>query len=82
MAVRKQIESAQSSRRELDETISRLEKDRKQAAGGEETKGIDSQLEIARQAREFANRIAAGRTGLDRRPRRGSACMENHSGRG
>jgi chromosome segregation ATPase len=59
IAVQKKIESAQGSRRELDEIISRLETDRKQATDDEETKRIDSQLEIAREAREFANRIAA-----------------------
>ena len=62
--------------------ISRLEQDRKQAAGDEETKRIDSQLEIAREAREFANRIAAAGQawieGLDE----ACASMEDHSGRG
>lgn len=53
------FEAAQNSRGELDEAISRLEGDRKRAAGDEETKVIDSQLEIAGEAREFANRIAA-----------------------
>ena len=63
LAMRKQVEVAQNSRGELDEAISRLEGDRKRAAG-EETKVIDSQLEIAGEAREFANRIAApGRLG-------------------
>lgn len=59
MAVRKQVENAQNSRRELDGTISRLEHDRQQATGDEEAKRLDSQLEIAREAREFATRIAA-----------------------
>lgn len=59
LAMRKQVEAAQNSRGELDEAISRLEGDRKRAAGDEETKVIDSQLEIAGEAREFANRIAA-----------------------
>jgi potassium efflux system protein len=59
LAVRRQVEAAQNSRGELDEAISRLEEDRKRAAGDEETKRVDSQLEIAREAREFANRIAA-----------------------
>ena len=64
LAMRKQVEAAQNSRGELDEAISRLEGDRKRAAGDEETKVIDSQLEIAGEAREFANRIAApGRLG-------------------
>ena len=64
LAMRKQVEVAQNSRGELDEAISRLEGDRKRAAGDEETKVIDSQLEIAGEAREFANRIAApGRLG-------------------
>ena len=73
MAVRKQIESAQSSRRELDETISRLEKDRKRAAGS--ARDCTTSPRICESHR-------CGRTGLDRRPRRGSACMEDHSGRG
>jgi hypothetical protein len=59
MAVRKQVENAQNSRRELDGTISRLEHDRQQATGDEEAKRLDSQLEIARESREFATRIAA-----------------------
>ena len=59
MAVRKQVESAQNSRRELEGTISRLEHDRQQATGDEEVKRLDSQLEIARESREFATRIAA-----------------------
>jgi hypothetical protein len=59
LAMRKQVEAAQNSRGELDEAISRLEEDRKRAAGDAETKVIDSQLEIAGEAREFANRIAA-----------------------
>jgi potassium-dependent mechanosensitive channel len=59
LAVRKQVEAAQNSRGELDEAISRLEQDRKRPAGDEETKRVDSQLEIAREARAFANRIAA-----------------------
>ena len=50
MAVRKQVENAQNSRRELDGTISRLEHDRQQATGDEEAKRLDSQLEIAREA--------------------------------
>ena len=82
MAVRKQVENAQNSRRELDGTISRLEHDRQQATGDEEAKRLDSQLEIAREAREFATRIAAAGAGLDRRPRRSSACMEDNSGCG
>jgi potassium-dependent mechanosensitive channel len=59
IAVRKQVESAQDSRRQLDETISRLEQDREQATDDEERKHLDAQLEIAREARQFANRIAA-----------------------
>ena len=59
MAVRKQVESAQNFRRELEGTVSRLEHDRQQATGDEEVKRLDSQLEIARESREFATRIAA-----------------------
>ena len=59
MAVRKQVENAQNSRRELDGTISRLEHDRQQATGDEEAKRLDSQIEIARESREFATRITA-----------------------
>jgi len=57
-SVQKQIESAQSARQSLEETISRLEQERQAATGEEDKKRIDAQLEIAREAREFATRIA------------------------
>ena len=56
-SVQKQIESAQSARQSLEETISRLEKERQAATGEEDKKRIDAELEIAREAREFAARI-------------------------
>jgi len=56
-SVQKQIESAQSTRQSLEETISRLEQERQAATGEEDKKRIDAQLEIAREAREFATRI-------------------------
>ncbi len=56
-SVQKQIESAQSTRQSLEETISRLEQERQAATGDEDKKRIDAQLEIAREAREFATRI-------------------------
>jgi potassium-dependent mechanosensitive channel len=57
--VQKQIESAQAARQELDETISRLEQDRQTATSDEDRKRADARLEIAREARDFSNRIAA-----------------------
>ena len=57
-SVQKQIESAQSARQSLEETISRLEQERQAATADEDKKRIDAQLEIAREAREFATRIA------------------------
>jgi potassium efflux system protein len=56
-SVQKQIESAQSARQSLEETISRLEQERQAATAEEDKKRIDAQLEIAREAREFATRI-------------------------
>ena len=57
-SVQKQIESAQSARQSLEETISRLEQELQAATAEEDKKRIDAQLEIAREAREFAARIA------------------------
>ena len=57
-SVQKQIESAQSARQSLEETISRLEQELQAATAEEDKKRIDAQLEIAREAREFATRIA------------------------
>ena len=56
-SVQKQIESAQSARQSLEETISRLEKERQAATGEEDKKRIDAELEIAREAGQFAARI-------------------------
>ena len=57
-SVQKQIESAQSARQSLEETISRLEQELQAATAEDVKKRIDAQLEIAREAREFATRIA------------------------
>jgi potassium efflux system protein len=65
-SVQKQIESAQSARQSLEETISRLEQELQAATAEEDKKRIDAQLEIAREAREFAARIAvAGRAWIE-----------------
>jgi small-conductance mechanosensitive channel len=57
-SVQKQIESAQSARQSLEETIFRLEQELQAATAEDVKKRIDAQLEIAREAREFATRIA------------------------
>ena len=59
-SVQKQIETARSARQGLDETIARLEQELQAAAGQEERKRIEARLEIAREAREFANRLTVG----------------------
>ena len=59
-SVQKQIETARSARQGLDETIARLEQELQAAAGQEEKKRIEARLEIAREAREFANRLTVG----------------------
>jgi potassium efflux system protein len=57
-SVQKQIESGQSARQGLDETIARLEQDRQAATGEEQKKPIEARIELAREARELANRLA------------------------
>ncbi|HEY5707223.1 MAG TPA: mechanosensitive ion channel domain-containing protein [Terrimicrobiaceae bacterium] len=65
-SVQKQIESAQSARQSLDETVSRLEEGRQAATGENGGKAVDARLEIAREARELAARIAtAGQSWTD-----------------
>ena len=56
-SVHKQIESAHKARQELDQTISQLEAKSRRVNDAQGTQ-VDAQLEIAREAREFANRIA------------------------
>lgn len=58
VAVQEQVESAQKARQELDQTISQLEAKSTSTATGAEGSSVGAQLEIAREAREFANRIA------------------------
>jgi potassium-dependent mechanosensitive channel len=66
LSAQKQMESAQSARQSLDETISGLEQQRQAATGEEDKMRIDAQLEIAREAREFATRTSvAGQAWID-----------------
>lgn len=58
-SVHKQIESAQKARQELDQTISQLEQKLKAATSDADRKQAEAQLEVAREAREFASRVAA-----------------------
>ena len=58
VAVQEQVESAQKARQELDQTISQLEAKSTSTVTGAEGSQVSAQLEIAREAREFANRIA------------------------
>ena len=57
-SVQKQIESAQSARQSLEETIFRLEQELQAATAEDVKKRIDARLEVAREAREFATRLA------------------------
>jgi potassium efflux system protein len=59
-SIQKQIETARSARQTLDETIAQLEQGLKAAADQEDTKRIEARLDIAREAREFANRLDVG----------------------
>jgi small-conductance mechanosensitive channel len=59
-SVQKQIASAQSVRESLDGTIAGLEQELQRAADQEERKRIEVRLDIAREARELANRTAVG----------------------
>ena len=81
LAVRKQVETAQNSRGELDEAISRLEEDRKRAAGDEETKRYRFSARDCTRSARICQSNRCGRAGVDRRPRRSAARLEDHSGR-
>jgi len=59
-SAQKQIQSAQGAGKGLDETIASLEQEQQAATGEGEKERIAARLEIAREAREFANRIAFG----------------------
>jgi potassium-dependent mechanosensitive channel len=59
-SVQKQIASAQSVRENLDETIAGLEQELQRAADEGERKRIEVRLDMAREARELANRTAVG----------------------
>ncbi len=53
-SVQKQMQSAQSDGKELDKAIASLEQERQGASGEAEKRQIETRLEIAREAREFA----------------------------
>ncbi|HEY5953307.1 MAG TPA: hypothetical protein VIT18_03025, partial [Terrimicrobiaceae bacterium] len=58
-SVQGKVESAQLARQRLDESLSELDQTIKAATSEAERKQGETQLEIAREAREFAERIAA-----------------------
>jgi potassium-dependent mechanosensitive channel len=61
-----QIKMAQEARQTLSDAISSLEQELQKAGGEEERKRIEARLEIAREAGEFANRLAtAGQAWLE-----------------
>ncbi len=59
-AIQKNIESAESTRQALEQTIAGLEQALQASTSQEEKKALEYRLEIAREAREFVNRIALG----------------------
>ena len=59
-SVQQLIAPAQAARQRLDQIASELEESVKSVTEGEERKRLEARLEIAREAREFADRIAVG----------------------
>ncbi len=65
-SVLEQIKSAQSARQILDNSIPSLEQDLQKVSDAEDRKRVEARLGIAREASEFANRIAtAGQAWLE-----------------
>ena len=59
-SVQKNIESAENTRQALEQTIVELEQALQATTSEEEKKSLESRIAIAREAREFVNRIALG----------------------
>ena len=65
-SVLEQIKSAQSARQVLDDAIAPLEQDLQKVSDAEDRKRLEARLAIAREANDFANRIAtAGQAWLE-----------------